>query len=331
MQRARITRNSERNSMNASVENRVSVILFTTCETKAAKKERGRGNVMDEYVMGGRGCGKTKTLSEMLEEAMRKRVLESVDARTLSTGFVMNPIYKVEADGFATGGLIPKSKPEVHFWEDCKIQRNGKYTTVIWKDGTVTRVTCQDSDDPDDLRAFEEALAKKLYGSRTALKKFVEGRTVDVWHRKRKLKKQKKNSNEEKRTKVELIACDGNGTELSIGDTVCLEFESTCCIYRVRGIGDCTIKVKEGWNYLPSECFTKVRTEPPYSVGDWVVFRNPKENYLVHSEAWTSHMVADKPLKIEKINGTNLLCNDGCVYESLWIRGAEKTEEDTEE
>ena len=42
-------------------------------------------------------------------------------------------------------------------------------------------------------------------------------------------------------------------------------------------------------------------------------------------------MTAEKPLKIEKINGTNLLCSDGCVYESLWIRGAEKTEEDTEE
>lgn len=304
---------------------------------------------MTEMYEAGRRSGKTV---ESIAEVVRKAVGEGIDAGLIKAPMltpmyvgkdsavyvqkdsVINPIYKVKTDGFATGGLIPKPKPEVHFWEDCKIQRNGKYTTVIWKDGTVTRVTCQDSDEPDepdDLRAFEEALAKKLYGSRTALKKFVEARTVDVWHRKRKLKKQEKNSNEEKRTKVELIACDGNGTELSIGDTVCLEIESTCCIYRVRGIGDCTIKVKEGWKYLPSECFTKVRTEPPYSVGDWVVFRNPKENYLVHSEAWTSHMTADKPLKIEKINGTNLLCSDGCVYESLWVRCAEKTEEETDE
>lgn len=296
---------------------------------------------MTEMYEAGRRNGKTV---ESLAEAVRETVCRGIDAGLIKTpmltpihvgmDFGVDPIYKVEADGFATGGLIPKPKPEVHFWEDCKIQRNGKYTTVIWKDGTVTRVTCQDSDEPDDLRAFEEALAKKLYGSRTALKKFVEARTVDVAQKKKakkQQKKKKKNSNEEKHTKVELIACDGNGAELSIGDTVCLEIESTCCIYRVRGIGDCTIKVKEGWKYLPSECFTKVRTEPPYSVGDWVVFRNPKENYLVHSEAWTSHMVADKPLRIEKINGTNLLCNDGCVYESLWVRGVEKTEEGADE
>ncbi len=279
---------------------------------------------MTEIYEAGRRSGKTV---ESIAEVARKAVGEGIDAGLIKAPTLI-PMY-VGMD-FATGGLIPKPKPEVKFWEDCKIQRNGKYTTVIWKDGTVTRVTCQDSDYPDDLRAFEEALAKKLYGSRTALKKFVEARTVDV-AQKKKAKKQKKNSNEEKHTKVELIACDGNGAELSIGDTVCLEIESTCCIYRVRGIGDCTIKVKEGWKYLPSECFTKVRTEPPYSVGDWAVFRNPKENYLVHSEAWTSHMVADKPLKIEKINGTNLLCSDGCVYESLWVRGVDKTEEETGE
>ena len=298
---------------------------------------------MSEIYEAGRRNGKTV---ESIAEVVRKAVGEGVDAGLIKAtaltpmyvgrDSVIDPIYKVEADGFATGGLIPKTKPEVHFWEDCKIQRNGKYTTVIWKDGTVTRVTCQDSDEPDDLRAFEEALAKKLYGSRTALKKFVEARTVDVARKKDDKKSSKRWKNDRKRRENgETIARDSNGVELSVGDTVYIKDFSGVDwggkVYRIEKIGDCAIDVEEGLGYFPSECSTKVRTEPPYSVGDWVVFRNPKENYLVHSEAWTSHMTAEKPLKIEKINGTNLLCNDGCVYESLWIRGAEKTEKDTEE
>ena len=296
---------------------------------------------MSEIYEAGRRNGKTV---ESIAEVVRKAVGEGVDAGLIKAtaltpmyvgrDSVIDPIYKVEADGFATGGLIPKTKPEVHFWEDCKIQRNGKYTTVIWKDGTVTRVTCQDSDYPDDLRAFEEALAKRLYGSRTALKKFAEARTVDVARKKDDKKSSKRWKNDRKRrSNGEVIARDGNGVELKVGDTVYIKDFSglnwSGKVYRIDKIGDCTVTIRE--HELPSECFTKVRTEPPYSVGDWVVFRNPKENYLVHSEAWTSHMTAEKPLRVEKINGTNLLCNDGCVYESLWVRGAEKTEEETGE
>ena len=134
---------------------------------------------MSEIYEAGRRSGKTV---ESIAEAVRKAVGEGIDAGLIKAP-MLTPMY-VGMD-FATGGLIPKPKPDVHFWEDCKIQRNGKYTTVIWKDGTVTRVTCQDSDELDDLRAFEEALAKKLYGSRTALKKFVEKRTVDVAQKKK--------------------------------------------------------------------------------------------------------------------------------------------------
>lgn len=283
---------------------------------------------MTEMYEAGRRSGKTV---ESIAEVVRKAVGDGIEAGVIKAP-MLTPMY-VGRD-FATGGLIPKPKPEVHFWEDCKIQRNGKYTTVIWKDGTVTRVTCQDSDEPDDLRAFEEALAKKLYGSRTALKKFVEARTVDVARKKDGKKSSKRWKNDRARRKNgEVIARDSNGVELKVGDTVYIKDFSELNwggkVYRIDKIGDCAVTIN-GLE-LPSECFTKVRTEPPYSVGDWVVFRNPKENYLVHSEAWTSYMVADKPLRIEKISGTNILCNDGCVYESLWIRGAEKTEEDTEE
>lgn len=296
---------------------------------------------MTEIYEAGRRNGKTV---ESIAEVVRKAVGEGIDAGLIKAPALtpvyvgmdsaINPIYSVKADGFATGGLIPKPKPEVHFWEDCKIQRNGKYTTVIWKDGTVTRVTCQDSDYPDDLRAFEEALAKRLYGSRTALKKFAEARTVDV-ERKKEIKKSSRRwkNDRKRRNNGEVIARDSKGVELKVGDTVYIKDYSEINwggkVYPIDEIGNSTVTIRE--HELPSECFTKVRTEPPYSVGDWVVFRNPKENYLVYSEAWTRYMTAEKPLRIEKINGTNLLCSDGCVYESLWIRGAEKTEEDTGE
>lgn len=307
---------------------------------------------MSEMYEAGRRNGKTV---ESIAEVVRKAVGEGIDAGLIKAPMltpmyvgmdsVINPIYKVEADGFATGGLIPKPKPEVHFWEDCKIQRNGKYTTVIWKDGTVTRVTCQGSDEPDDLRAFEEALAKKLYGSRTALKKFVEKNTTDMIREKAHKKHVKRcKGDERRRAEGELIARDTYNALLSVGDTVyverskTLDAEGRICsddleggIYRIEELANFEVRISRRGTIISSACLIKVRTEPPYSVGDYVVFRNPKENYLVHSEAWTSHMTAEKPLRIEKINGTNLLCSDGCVYESLWIRGAEKTEEDTEE
>lgn len=300
---------------------------------------------MDEFVVGGRGCGKTMTLYEMLEKATENNVRKGIDASIISNGLTVNPIYKVEADGFATGGLIPKPKPEARFWEDCKIQRNGKYTTVIWKDGTVTRVTCQDSDELDDLRAFEEALAKKLYGSRTALKKFVEKNTTDMIREKAHKKHVKRcKGDERRRAEGELIARDTYNALLSVGDTVyverskTLDAEGRICsddleggIYRIEELANFEVRISRRGTIISSACLIKVRTEPPYSVGDWVVFRNPKENYLVHSEAWTQYMTAEKPLRIEKINGTNLLCSDGCVYESLWVRGVEKTEEGTEE
>ena len=224
-------------------------------------------------------------------------------------------------------GIVVKFQDaDSSLWKNAKIYRNGVHTTVKWGDGTITRVKLTEGEEGNDVDAFLNALGKKLYGSRTALKKFVEARTFDVAL----VKKVKKSAKHRKGDRVrrsngEEIARDANSAELSVGDAVyAKKFKGINFgggVYRIEKIMNFEVKVKEYWRVLPSECFTKVRTEPPYSVGDWVVFRNPKENYLVHSEAWTSHMVADKPLKIKKINGTNLLCSDGCVYESLWIRG----------
>ena len=47
-------------------------------------------------------------------------------------------------------------------------------TTVIWEDGTSTMVKCTNSENFADDNGFVFALAKKLYGTRTAYMKFVK-------------------------------------------------------------------------------------------------------------------------------------------------------------
>lgn len=51
--------------------------------------------------------------------------------------------------------------------------RNGKATIVFWDDGTKTIVKCEDGDRQDPYTAFTAALAKKIYGSNSRVKKIV--------------------------------------------------------------------------------------------------------------------------------------------------------------
>lgn len=53
-----------------------------------------------------------------------------------------------------------------------KIIRNGKATIVFWLDGTKTVVKCSDEDD-NDYDAFTAALAKRVFGTNSAVKKIV--------------------------------------------------------------------------------------------------------------------------------------------------------------
>lgn len=60
-----------------------------------------------------------------------------------------------------------------------KIYRNGIHTTVKWGDGSITKVKCREDDKLSDEAAFEAALVKKIFGSRSAYKRFVRENTVD--------------------------------------------------------------------------------------------------------------------------------------------------------
>jgi len=253
---------------------------------------------MTEIYEAGRRNGKTvETIAEAVREAVGKGIdVGVIKAPTLTPIYVgmdsaINPIYKVKADGFATGGLIPKPKPEVRFWEDAKIYRNGLDTVVIWKDGSKTHVKCQEDDDLDDLRAFEEALAKRLYGSRTALKKFAKKNTIDIAK-----KRQKKATKKETRKTYSLREfTDKEGQSVHIGDTVFINAEAGLLpefgmvelaalyhlngtIITVTGIGESGVKTKELCNAeIPFKAVTKIKTEPPFKIGDWVAITPPKE------------------------------------------------------
>ena len=54
------------------------------------------------------------------------------------------------------------------------IFKNGLYTTVIWSDGTKTIVKRGEDEPDDEYTAFTAALAKRLYGSTSAVKRIAE-------------------------------------------------------------------------------------------------------------------------------------------------------------
>lgn len=55
-----------------------------------------------------------------------------------------------------------------------RIFKNGLYTTVMWSDGTKTIVKRGEDEPDDEYTAFTAALAKKLYGSTSAVKRIAE-------------------------------------------------------------------------------------------------------------------------------------------------------------
>lgn len=69
-----------------------------------------------------------------------------------------------------------------------RILKNGEATVVFWVDGTKTVVKPADGIAPNDYEAFTAALAKKIFGNNSALKKVMQRKTV-IQEPKRKKKK----------------------------------------------------------------------------------------------------------------------------------------------
>ena len=62
-------------------------------------------------------------------------------------------------------------------FEVSRIIRNGPATIVFWKDGTKTVVKKAELSYDDPYAAFCAALAKKLYGTNSRIKKILEKKT----------------------------------------------------------------------------------------------------------------------------------------------------------
>ena len=69
---------------------------------------------------------------------------------------------------------VPQNYVIQSFCEPKKILFNYPATIVFWKDGTKTVVKCAAGTDPDLYNAFCAALAKKISGSNSHLKKVIE-------------------------------------------------------------------------------------------------------------------------------------------------------------
>lgn len=65
-----------------------------------------------------------------------------------------------------------------------KIIRNGPVTVVFWDDGTKTLVRRNENTPDDPYFAFCAALAKKVYGNNSRVKKIISENTVEPKERK---------------------------------------------------------------------------------------------------------------------------------------------------
>ena len=92
--------------------------------------------------------------------------------------------YKITAhDGPLHSGNIEQTKQETNPYSVRSIQfnKNKNVTTVIWEDGSITMVKKKEEDPWDEQAAFCAALAKKVYGSTSKVKKMIEekGKTIE--------------------------------------------------------------------------------------------------------------------------------------------------------
>lgn len=74
-----------------------------------------------------------------------------------------NYVYHVDAPAYF----------QDEYFTPKKIIKNNKTTIVIWTDNTKTIVRCGANEVQDEYHAFTAALAKKIFGTNTRIKKIV--------------------------------------------------------------------------------------------------------------------------------------------------------------
>lgn len=80
-----------------------------------------------------------------------------------------------DGDGIRT--MCSDTPPDRIRYTPVKILRSGNHTIVFWNDGTKTIVK-RNEDEPDNIyAAFTAALAIKIFGSNSALKRMIDKKT----------------------------------------------------------------------------------------------------------------------------------------------------------
>lgn len=102
---------------------------------------------------------------------------------TLFNGFDLSAItHDVSSSAFSypyTITLNPLNKKK-NLIEVKSIKYSGKYTTVTWNDGTKTRVSCGENEQQSRYSAFCSALAIKVFGTNSQVKKLVETKDEQI-------------------------------------------------------------------------------------------------------------------------------------------------------
>ena len=102
---------------------------------------------------------------------------------TLFNGFDLSAITQdVSSSTFSypyTITLNPLNKKK-NLIEVKSIKYSGKYTTVTWNDGTKTRVSCGENEQQSRYSAFCSALAIKIFGTNSQVKKIVETKDEQI-------------------------------------------------------------------------------------------------------------------------------------------------------
>ena len=82
---------------------------------------------------------------------------------------IVNNLWKAMRRTIMKNGVTP-----------VKIKKDGRVTVVFWEDGTATDVKCGLEEKYDSYTAFCAALAKKVFGSNSALKRVIQNCPVEV-------------------------------------------------------------------------------------------------------------------------------------------------------
>ena len=133
---------------------------------------------MKDFIHMGAGISLDSIENALLEHGLKVYNFEIRDAYGEATKVTIDcyPVHNAR-NGNVSKNVTPKN-----------IFKNGLYTTVLWADGTKTIVKRGEDEPDDEYSAFTAALARKIYGTNSAVKRIV--RMTKVQSKKHKERKE---------------------------------------------------------------------------------------------------------------------------------------------